>query len=241
MTELTAGATAPTEPATENDARRALIDACLRMNALGINQGKAGNASMRWNRGGEDGLLITPAALPYEQMQLEDIVWISLRVQGDGEQTRPALRDARRAPSSEWRMHRDVYAKRVDAQSVVHTHGSHVAGLSCSARVQRDGIPPFHYMVAIAGGRDIRCAPYASFGTQALSDHALIALRDRRACLLANHGLLALGASLAQALSLAVEVEALARMYWQGLQLGDLVLLDDAEMQAVALRLAARG
>jgi L-fuculose-phosphate aldolase len=240
MTGTTSGGRELAAPVTENDARRALIDACLRMNALGINQGKAGNASMRWDRGGEDGLLITPTALPYEQLQIDDIVWISLRVQGDGDDARPACLDSAREPSSDWRMHRDVYANRADAQALVHAHGPHAASLSCSARVQRDGIPPFHYRVAIAGGRDIRCAPYASFGTQALSDHALRALQGRRACLLANHGLLAVGSSLAQALALAVEVEALARMYWQALQLGDLVLLDDAQMQAVAHRLAAR-
>ena len=108
---------------TENDARRALIDACLQMNVLGINQGKSGNASVRWDRGLEDGLLITPSAVPYEQLQVDDIVWISMRLQGQGDQARPARRDEGCEPSSEWRMHRDIYALRDDAQAVVHTHG----------------------------------------------------------------------------------------------------------------------
>ena len=225
---------------TENEARRALIETCLRMNALSINQGKSGNVSLRWDRGLEDGLLITPSGLPYERLQIDDIVWISMRLLGSGDAATPACRDDAREPSSEWRMHRDVYAHRNEAQAVVHTHGAFAASLSCSARVQREGIGPFHYMVAIAGGADIRCAPYASFGTQALSDHALRALQDRQGCLLANHGLLALGGSLEQALAMAAEVETLARMYWQVLQLGDPVMLDAVEMRAVAERLSPR-
>lgn len=222
---------------TENDARRALIDACVRMNAAGVNQGKAGNASLRWDRGGAPGLLITPSALAYEAMDADDVVWVSLEtVPGPGGDVEPRAVDGRRPPSSEWRMHRDVYANRPEAGAVVHAHGPYAGTLACSARVQRDGIPAFHYMVAVAGGADIRCAPYATFGTQALSDHALAALAQRRACLLANHGLLAIGESLAQALDLAHEVEALARMYWHALALGDAVVLDAGEMRRVVAR-----
>jgi L-fuculose-phosphate aldolase len=122
---------------------------------------------------------------------------------------------------------------------VVHSHAVFASTLSCSGRVQREGIPAFHYMVAVAGGSDIRCARYATFGTQALSDNALEALGERRACLLANHGLLALGEGLREALALAVEVETLARMYWQVLQLGDPVLLDAARMREVIGRFDA--
>jgi len=221
-------------PDTENHARRALVDACLRMNALGINQGKAGNASLRWDRGGGAGLLITPSALAYEAMDADDIVWMPLAgaqpPEGDGE---PPRCDGERAPSSEWRMHRDAYLRRPEIGAVVHSHAVFASTLACSARVQREGIPAFHYMVAVAGGTDVRCARYETFGTQALSDAALEALRERRACLLANHGLLALGEDLSSALSLAVEVEALSRMYWQLLQLGDAVVLDDARMREV--------
>jgi L-fuculose-phosphate aldolase len=204
------------------------------MNSLGINQGKAGNASLRWDRGASPGLLITPSALAYESMGADDIVWLSLEC-GDGAAGRdmPRRVDGARQPSSEWRMHRDTYARRPEIGAVVHSHAVFASTLSCSGRVQREGIPAFHYMVAVAGGSDIRCARYATFGTQALSDNALEALGERRACLLANHGLLALGEGLREALALALEVETLARMYWQVLQLGDPVVLDAVQMRDV--------
>lgn len=223
---------------TEDEARRALVDACLRMAPLGINQGKAGNLSLRWHRGGADGMLVTPSALPYERMSADDIVWVSLALAPSaGAEPAPAAQDGIRAPSSEWRIHRDLHASRHGIGAVVHAHSAYATSLACTARVQRDGIPAFHYMVAVAGGADIRCAPYATFGTQALSDRALEALADRRACLLANHGLLACHATLERALALAVEVETLARMYWQALQVGEPVLLDDEEMARVGARL----
>src|SRR5262249_53087245 len=134
-----------------------------------------------------------------------------------------------RTPSSEWRFHRDIYAARAEAQAIVHTHSPFATTLSCLER----GIPAFHYMIAVAGGSDIRCAPYATFGTQELSDHALRALNGRRACLLANHGMIAMGASLAEAFALAVEVEALAEQYWRALQIGQPIILSDAEMGRV--------
>ena len=140
-------------------------------------------------------------------------------------------------PSSEWRFHRDIYAARADAHAIVHTHAPFATSLACLHR----GIPPFHYMVAVAGGTDIRCAPYATFGTQALSDHAVAALAGRRACLLANHGMIAVGASLERALALAVEVETLAEMYWRALQIGEPVLLPDAEMDVVLEKFATYG
>ena len=134
-----------------------------------------------------------------------------------------------RLPSSEWRFHRDIYRARRDVNAVVHTHAPFATTLACLHR----GIPAFHYMVAVAGGRDIRCAPYATFGTQELSDHAVAGLAGRDACLLANHGMIAVGASLARALALAVEVETLAEMYWRALQIGEPRLLPDAEMDVV--------
>ena len=227
---------------TEDAARGAIVQACLRMNALGINQGKAGNVSLRWDRGGAQGMLVTPSALPYEQMAADDVVWLSLDVlaQADGDPA-PAIVDGRCRPSSEWRMHRDAYAARADANALVHSHASYASTLSCVPRIQAEGIPAFHYMVAVAGGADIRCARYATFGTQALSDRAMAALQGRRACLLANHGLLALGGTLESALALAVEVETLARMYWQALQLGEPTVLDATEMARVAERFAGYG
>jgi L-fuculose-phosphate aldolase len=212
------------------------------MNALGINQGKAGNASLRWDRGGAPGLLVTPSALAYEAMDVDDIVWLSMATrQGSDGEPAPVCVDGSRAPSSEWRMHRDVYAARAEVAAVVHSHASFASTLACTGRVQREGIPAFHYMIAVFGGADLRCARYATFGTQALSDNALQALHGRLGCLLANHGLLALGDSLERALGLAVELETLSRMYWQALQLGEPVVLDASEMRRVIARFAGYG
>jgi L-fuculose-phosphate aldolase len=133
-------------------------------------------------------------------------------------------------PSSEWRFHRDIYASGADrVNAIVHTLAPYATTLACMDR----GIPAFHYMVAVAGGSDIRCAVYATFGTQALSDHILVALRNRKACLMSHHGMIACGENLQKALALAVEVETLARMYWQALQIGDPALLSESEMQVV--------
>ncbi|HWS75229.1 MAG TPA: class II aldolase/adducin family protein [Quisquiliibacterium sp.] len=225
-------------PEREDEARAAIVEACLRMNPLGINQGKSGNVSMRWDRGGAQGLLITPSAMAYERMGIDDVVWMALAV---GPSREPAAVDGLHAPSTEWRIHRDLYAARPEAAAVVHAHPPFATTLACSPRVQGGGIPAFHYMVAVAGGDDIRCAPYATFGSQSLSDHALAALSGRRACLLASHGMLAFGGSLEAALALAVEVESLARMYWQALQLGEPVLLDRAEMARVLARFSNYG
>ncbi len=211
---------------TEDQARQAIIDLALSMTGHGINHGSAGNVSMRWNRGGGDGFLVTPSALPYDQCTIDDIVWMSVAAH------EPVI-DGRRRPSSEWRFHHDLYAHRADAQAIVHTHAPHCAALACLPRIQREGIPAFHYMVALAGGHDIRCAPYATFGTQALSDHVLAAMADRRACLMAHHGMLAIGASLEAALALAIELEWLARTYAQTLQLGGPALLSAQEMDRV--------
>ena len=223
---------------TEDAARQAVVDACLAMGGLGINQGKAGNVSVRWDRGGADGMLVTPSALAYERMGIDDVVWLSLALDDTAaEDAQPTMRDGTRPASSEWRMHRDVYAARPEAGAVVHAHPVHAAALACLPRIQRDGIPAFHYMVAVAGGDDIRCAPYATFGTRALSERALTALEGRRACLLAHHGLLACHDSLERALGLAAEVETLCRMYWLALQVGEPGVLDADEMRRVIPRL----
>jgi L-fuculose-phosphate aldolase len=195
--------------------RREIIATALAMNELRINRGKSGNVSARVARG----FLVTPSGLAYEATKAEDIVAVSL----DGKAT------GRRAPSSEWRFHRDIYAARPEVGGIVHAHSSFATTLACLGR----GIPAFHYMVAIAGGADIRCAPYATFGTQELSDHALAALEGRRACLLANHGMIAVGEAPKAALALAVEVEGLAEQFWRALQVGEPNLLSDAEMRRV--------
>lgn len=232
--EIEQAGTCGRDPAlgTENAARKAIVDTCLKMGALGLNTGRAGNVSLRWHRGGAfgAGMLITPAAMPYESMHADDIVWMSFA------ETRP---DAGRRPSSEWRMHRDLYLARPEAGAVVHVHSPAATALACLPKVQREGIPAFHYMVAVAGGADIRCAPYRTFGSAELSEVALEALRGRRACLLANHGTLACGGTLAAALELSNEVESLARMYAITLQLGGPNILPEDEMARVLERFGA--
>ncbi len=204
------------------DLREQLVDCARRMQASGINQGTSGNLSVRI----PGGMLITPSSLPYEQMQPSDLVALDLKgeplfIPADG---RP-----QRRPSSEWRLHADVLASRPEVQAVLHCHSIHATALACHGR----DIPPFHYMTAVAGGHDIRCAPYATFGTQELSDGVVQALEGRLACLMAQHGQVAVGPTLDKALALAVEVETLARIYLQALALGEPPLLSGEQMEQV--------
>ncbi|HYF58475.1 MAG TPA: class II aldolase/adducin family protein [Burkholderiaceae bacterium] len=218
---------------TEDAARAALLEAARATHALGLNHGSAGNLSVRWHRGGADGLLVTPSALPWDRCGPDDLVWMSIARDG-GE----PIVDGDRRPTSEWRLHHDLHAGRPDVRAVVHAHAPHAAALSCLPQVQRHGLPAFHYMVAAAGGADVRCAPYATFGTGALSDRAIAALDGRRACLLAHHGLVAVGADLDGALALAVELEWLSRTYLLALQAGGAARLPDDEMARVLERFA---
>jgi len=203
--------------------RQSIIDACLRMNQLGINQGTSGNISVRHDAG----LLITPTSVPYETMRPEQIVYMEL----DGSHD-PAQR-----PSSEWRFHLDILRARPDTNAVVHAHPPYATTLA----IMGLEIPPIHYMIACAGGDTIRCAPYATFGTQELSQHAVSALEDRLACLLEHHGMIAVGTSLSKAMWLAVEVETLARQYHGCLQIGKPRLLPKAEIENVLGRMAGYG
>jgi L-fuculose-phosphate aldolase len=189
-----------------------IIDTCLAMNAQGINQGSAGNVSVRTG----DGFLITPSGLSYDKLTPGDIVYMGMDGSHEGLLT----------PSSEWRMHLDIYAARPEASAVIHAHSTFATSLSCL----RKEIPAFHYMVAVAGGRNIRCSNYALFGTQDLSDTMLEALEDRRACLLGTHGMICFHDNLDKTLWLAVEVETLAKQYWHACQAGVPVLLSDVQM-----------
>jgi L-fuculose-phosphate aldolase len=211
----------------ERDLRAAVVATARRMNAAGINRGKSGNVSVRLVKRGFDGFLVTPTGMPYETMQPGDVVAMTLA----GEVR------ATRLPSSEWRFHADLYRAREDICAIVHAHAPFATALACLGR----GIPAFHYMVAAAGGRDIRCAPYETFGTQALADRVVAAMEGRRACLLSNHGMIAAGATLDAALALAVEVEGLAEAYWRAAQLGPPRLLSDAEMDRVLEKFRAYG
>ncbi|MDA0237386.1 MAG: class II aldolase/adducin family protein [Proteobacteria bacterium] len=203
--------------------RRQIIKTSIAMNALGINRGTSGNVSARHNQG----CLITPSGLRYEMTKPNDIVYIDKLAKPHG----------KFAPSSEWRFHHDIYHNRSDVGAIVHTHSSFATSLSCL----RMNIPAFHYMVAICGGDNIRCATYATFGTQKLSDSALSALKDRKACLLANHGMICIEETLERALKLAVEVEALCEQYWRALQIGKPKVLSKIEMQTVLKKFQSYG
>ncbi len=182
-----------------------------------MNTGSAGNASCR---SGAGRYWITPSAIAPASLTADSIV--AMPIGGEAKVTTPD-------PSSEWRMHHDIYVARPNIGAIVHTHSCYATALAC---IQKP-IPAFHYMVAVAGGDSIRCAPYATFGTQELSDHAVAALRGRKACLLANHGVLALGANPMGAAKLALEVEQLAKQYCIAVQSGDPVILGAEQMRDV--------
>ncbi len=201
--------------------RHDLLATARAMNSLGLNQGASGNVSVRCR----DGLLITPSALAYDRCATGDLVWMDLEGRAQGQ----------RKPSSEWRMHRDIYCRYPEAAAILHAHCVHCTTLACLER----SIPAFHYMIAVAGGDSIRCAPYAAFGTQELSDRAIEALAARRAALLGHHGMICHAADLEQVLALAVEVETLARIYLQALPIGEPPLLSPVAMAEVMERFTA--
>ncbi|MBI4990017.1 MAG: class II aldolase/adducin family protein [Rhodocyclales bacterium] len=200
---------------TQMESREAIVAAVRALTAHNLNRGTAGNVSARWN----EGFLVTPTGLAGDEMQPGDIVPMAMDGSWQGA----------RKPSSEWRFHRDLYAARAEAGAIVHAHAPFATALACIGA----DIPPFHYMIARFGGSTVRCAAYATFGTQELSDAALAALDGRCACLLANHGLLVFGRDLRHALDLAVEFESLCEQYWRALQIGRPVLLPDSEMEVV--------
>jgi L-fuculose-phosphate aldolase len=196
--------------------REQVVAACRDLARRGLTHGTSGNVSVR--RDGSS-LFISPTGLAYEALEPDDVPLLAFDGRWYG----------RRLPSSEWRFHRDILQARSDVGAIVHTHSRHATALACTGR----GIPAFHYMVAVAGGSDIRCGAYHTFGSQELSDAAVAALAGRRACLLTNHGLIALGADVAAALALAGEVENLAAQYCAALSIGGVRILDDAQMQPV--------
>ena len=214
---------APERSATEDELRLELISAARATNALGLNRGTAGNVSTRWR----DGFLVTPTGMAYDEISPDDVVF----VRGDGSWS------GARKPSSEWRFHRDIYEAREEAGAILHVHSPFATPLACL----RCEIPPFHYMIARFGGGSIRCADYATFGTQELSRNAVAALEGRCACLLANHGMLVFGRGLRHALDLAVELETLSEQYWRARQICEPVLLPDVEIRRVLERFADYG
>lgn len=206
---------------------RKIIETCRDLERRGLNQGTSGNVSARLGRGAVDGFLITPTAIPYDIMQPEDMAHVRL----DG------VSAGRHEPSSEWRFHLDIYRTRPEVGAVIHTHSGYATTLAC---LRRD-IPAFHYMIALFGGNNIRCCEYATYGTQELSSLVLKALEGRSAALMGSHGLVVLGPSLPRALTLTVEAETLAMMYWRAVQMGAPRLLSDPQIAAVREKFAAYG
>lgn len=204
----------------EQELRAELVRFTQKLDAQGFSHGTAGNLSARYG----EGFLITPSGFGAEGLTCDDIVYVEMSGRSHG----------RWQPSSEWLFHRDIYAQRPEFGAVIHTHSNAATALAC---LRRD-IPPFHYMLALLGGDSLRCAEYATFGTQALSENALVAMRERKACLLANHGMIAAGKNLADAYRNTVEVENLSELYLRALSVGEPVLLTpeqfaDAQRQFV--------
>ncbi|MBX9925489.1 MAG: class II aldolase/adducin family protein [Hyphomicrobiaceae bacterium] len=204
--------------------RHAVIETARAMALRGLSPGRSGNVSARL----EDGMLITPSGMAYDVMRAADIV----RVKGDG-----TVPPGQKKPSSEWQFHLAAYAARADRHAVVHTHAMHATVLACAHKP----IPAFHYMVAAAGGSDIPLVPYATFGTAELADHVAVGLAYRDACLMANHGLIAIGETLQSALELTAEVEILAEQYVKVLAIGPAQIISDDEMIRVLARFKTYG
>lgn len=198
-----------------DDIRREMIATCISMNDKGINQGTAGNISVRV----DEGFLITPSGVPYGEMVPADIVLMDLDANSTGT----------RKPSTEWRFHRDIMRQKPEVGAIIHLHSMFCTSLSMLHRE----IPAVHYMIAAAGGPTIPCVPYSTWGTQELADNILSALQNRLACLLANHGMVCVGPNLKKAAWLAVEVETLAAQYWRALQIGEPHVLPDEEIARV--------
>lgn len=202
----------------EKTLRQAIVEKCRWMNAIGLNQGTSGNISARYS----DRMLITPSGIPYDLMTGAMVA--SMPIEGEY-----GAWEGPHRPSTEWRFHLDIMKERPDVGAIVHTHATYATILS----ITRRSIPACHYMIAVFGGTDIRCAEYATFGTKALAENAVKALKDRNGCLLANHGMIATGANLDKAMWLAVELETIAKQYYHTLAIpGGPVILPDAAIEA---------
>jgi L-fuculose-phosphate aldolase len=204
--------------------RNELVTTAKRMSSLGLTPGMSGNVSVRSERG----LLVTPSGMPYDALQADDVVQLA----PDG-----SARPGQRVPTSEWRLHHDILATRTDVQAIVHTHSLFCTALS----MLRRPLPAVHYMITLANSDEVPCADYATFGSADLATNVVAALRGANACLMANHGMVALGSTLGEALKLAAEIETLASQYWHACQLGSPHVLDGAELARVRERFATYG
>ena len=203
------------------DQRNQIIEYSLKLNSTNLSPLRSGNISLRGEEGDKEGYLITPSGKKYETLKPEDIVFMGLN---EDEKNDPTNK-----PSSEWRFHRDIYTNKKEAHAIVHAHSPHATAVSSHGK----SIPPFHYMIALAGGDDIKCAEYATFGTKELSQNVIKALENRSACLMSNHGQVAFGKNLDQAFELAQEIENICHQYTIALKLGEPKILSLEEMKKV--------
>ena len=204
------------------DQRNKVIEFSLKLNSTNLSPLRSGNISLRVKENNEDGYLITPSGKKYETLKPEDIIFMGLNDEAE-------INDSDNKPSSEWRFHRDIYLSKTDAQAIVHAHSPHATAVSSHGK----SIPPFHYMIALAGGEDIKCAEYATFGTKELSENVIKALTDRSACLMSNHGQVAFGKNLEAAFELAQEIENICQQYIIALKIGEPKILSFEEMKKV--------
>ena len=204
------------------DQRKQIIEFCLKLNSTNLSPLRSGNISSRAKEDGKDGYLITPSGKKYDSLKPGNIVFMGLNEEIENN-------DSGNKPSSEWRFHRDIYLNKKDAQAIVHAHSPHATAVSSHGK----SIPPFHYMIALGGGEDIKCSEYATFGTKELSQNVVKALINRSACLMSNHGQVAFGKNLEQAFELAQEIENICQQYIIALKIGEPKILSFEEMQKV--------
>tara|TARA_B100000686_G_scaffold26734_1_gene26123 strand:+ start:574 stop:1236 length:663 start_codon:yes stop_codon:yes gene_type:complete len=208
-----------------DDLKKQVIEYSIKLNTTNLSPLRSGNLSIRAKVDGEEGFYITPSGVKYENLKINDIVFLSINKEYDN----LTIVNSSLNPSSEWRFHQDIYKKKPEAKAIVHTHSHHATAIS----THQKSIPPFHYMIALMGGDDIKCAEYATFGTKELSQNILRALENRKACLMANHGQIAFGENLSKAFELAQEVENICHQYFLAIKLGEPKNLTFAEMQKI--------
>ena len=202
-----------------------VIKYAQKLNSTNLSPLRSGNVSIRAINNGIEGFFITPSGIKYELLKEEEIVFLELNKEYDFLK----IFNSGLNPSSEWRFHQDIYLKKKDAKAIVHAHSPHATAVSAHGK----NIPAFHYMIALAGGDDIKCAEYATFGTKELSQNIIQALDKRKACLMSNHGQVAFGQNLKQAFELAEEVENICHQYINTIKIGEPKILSFSEMQKI--------
>ena len=205
--------------------REEVIEYSQKLNSTNLSPLRSGNISVKGIEDDIEGFFITPSGTKYENLKPENIVFLSLNEEKDF----LSWFNSGKNPSSEWRFHQDIYKNKREARAIVHAHSTHATAVSAHGK----SIPPFHYMVALVGGEDIKCSEYATFGTHELSMNIVKALKNRKACLMSNHGQVAFGENLSKAFELAQEVENICHQYIIALKIGEPKILSFEEMQKI--------